>query len=161
MLFCMSPANAAVPTPSADLPDGIERLPLKLVATNQVPMVAPAATLRGVHTARIGLDPERCDRHRIRILRDLESIQKKVAEVYSIADGSRMSTDDPDRMLYGGPFFGPADRSTVTGRGGAGHVGHHEYGRCWLDLHVSRRGLAIGRPTATGAICGGAAAVRR
>ena len=45
-------------TPSADMPEGIERLPLKLVHSNHVPMLAPAATIKDADPARIGLDPE-------------------------------------------------------------------------------------------------------
>ena len=47
-------------TPRADLPDDIERIPLKTVHANKSPALAPLSVLNGVDTARIGLDIERC-----------------------------------------------------------------------------------------------------
>ena len=47
-------------TPTIDLPEGVERIPLKAIRTNHVPMLAPAATLKGVDCQRIGLDVNRC-----------------------------------------------------------------------------------------------------
>jgi exodeoxyribonuclease-1 len=94
-------------TPAADLPEDIERLPLKVVKTNAVPMVAPAATLRGVDTDRIGLDQERCLAHARIIGAALEPIRYKVMEVFGQAPV--FERDDPDTMLYSG-FFPAADK---------------------------------------------------
>ena len=47
----------------SDLPEGVERIALKAIHTNHVPMVAPAATLKGVDCQRIGLDQQRCFKH--------------------------------------------------------------------------------------------------
>ncbi len=53
----------------ADLPDDVERIPLKLVHANRVAALAPLSVLAGVDLARIGLDPPRCLRHLERLQR--------------------------------------------------------------------------------------------
>jgi exodeoxyribonuclease-1 len=99
-------------TAAADLPEGTERLPLKTIHTNKVPMLAPIETLRGVDLARIGLDPERCERHAASIREHLEDIRYKLMEVYARPhpDGPA----DPDLMIYSGDFFSNADRALMN-----------------------------------------------
>jgi exodeoxyribonuclease-1 len=103
-------------TPTADLPEGISRLPLKLVHSNHVPMLAPAATLKDVDTARIGLDPELCLRHASQMRAHLPAIRAKVIAVFSRGydddsrDEGEVSTSDPDLMLYSGGFLTDHDR---------------------------------------------------
>jgi exodeoxyribonuclease I len=99
-------------TPAADLPDGLDRLPLKAIHSNKVPMIAPAATLRGADPDRIGLDPERCARHADRIRRHLEDIRFKVMDVFAPPAGGEQ--EDPDLMLYRGGFFGNEDRALMN-----------------------------------------------
>jgi len=101
-------------TPAVDLPEGIERLPLKLVHSNHVPMVAPLGTLKGVDTKRIGMDPEQCYRNAQKILPALASIRNKVVEVFSHAGANFTDNSDPDRMLYSGSFFSSADRHLLN-----------------------------------------------
>jgi exodeoxyribonuclease-1 len=101
-------------TPAADMPEGISRLPLKLVHSNHVPMLAPAATLKDTDPARIGLDPELCLRHASQIRSHLPAIRAKVIEVFSRrfdddSEGSSQTTD-PDLMLYTGGFLSNHDR---------------------------------------------------
>ena len=97
-------------TPKADLPEGIERLSLKAIHGNQVPMVAPVSTLKGVDLARIQLDPERCRLHEKKIRASLVSVRRKVAEVFSVPFTDGQNQNDPDRMLYSGGFFSAADK---------------------------------------------------
>ncbi|MGD8346058.1 MAG: exodeoxyribonuclease I [Lysobacterales bacterium] len=96
-------------TPTADMPEGVERLPLKVVKTNGVPMVAPLGVLKGVDQERIGLDEALCRRNATRILPHLANVRQKVIETFSLSTGGHVS-DDPDRMLYSGDFFTSADR---------------------------------------------------
>jgi len=101
-------------TPAADLPEDVERLPLKMIHTNHVPMVAPAATLRDADPDRIGLDVQRCVQHAKRIAPQLGALRQKVVEVFAQpADGFEESTD-PDRMLYSGGFFSSSDRHLMN-----------------------------------------------
>ena len=100
-------------TPAADLPVDVERLPLKLIHSNHVPMLAPMATLRDADPARIGLDPDRCLRHAQALQAALPQVRAKVLEVFSrpfADDGTAGGDIDPDQMLYSGGFFSPGDR---------------------------------------------------
>ena len=76
-------------------------------------MLAPAATLKGVDTDRIGLDYALCMEHAAQIMPALTQVQHKVIEVFSEPGGYEESTD-PDRMLYSGGFFSGADRHLMT-----------------------------------------------
>jgi exodeoxyribonuclease-1 len=97
-------------TAAEDLPDDVDRLPLKVVQTNHVPMLAPMATLKGVDTARIKMDPERCLEHARVLMPALAAVRTKVAEVFGAPYAEPEGRSDPDRMLYSGAFFSPADR---------------------------------------------------
>jgi len=88
------------------LPEGVERIPLKLVHANKSPALAPLTVLSGVDTARIGLDVERCLRHLER-LRAAEGLAAKVQRVFAApAEGA---APDPELALYAG-FLPDADR---------------------------------------------------
>jgi len=100
-------------TPADDLPEDVERLPLKLVRSNHVPMVAPLATLRGVDTGRIQLDPERCLQNARQLLAALDVVRDKVIGIFTQPFAGKDSSD-PDRMLYSGGFFSAADRHLMT-----------------------------------------------
>ena len=66
--------------------------------------------LAGVDTARIRLDPDRCQRH-LQMLLDAPGIAEKVGAVF--ASASRESeAADPDLALYHG-FLGDADRKLL------------------------------------------------
>ena len=90
----------------------MQRIPLKAVHSNKVPMLAPAATLKGMDPQRIGLDPERCQHNTQTLLRNLPAVRSKVMEVFTRppADGA----NDPDVMLYSGGFFSTRDRSLMN-----------------------------------------------
>jgi len=95
-------------TPADDLPDGVERIPLKAVHTNHVPMVAPAATLKDVDCQRIGLDPQRCFDNAQKIVAALPQIRNKVMDVFK--PYPPVTGADPDHMIYSGDFFSHQDR---------------------------------------------------
>jgi len=95
-------------TPASDLPEGVERIPLKAIHTNHVPMVAPAATLKNVDCQRIGLDPERCFKHAEKLIQVLPQIRNKVMDVFKPYPPG--ADTDPDQMIYSGGFFSNTDR---------------------------------------------------
>ncbi|MFC1689430.1 exodeoxyribonuclease I [Pseudomonadota bacterium] len=97
-------------TAADDLPEGIERLPLKAIHGNHIPMLAPLGTLSGVDTDRIKMDPEQCKQHARQLLTSLETIREKVVKVFAASGGAFGESTDPDRMLYSGGFFSGADR---------------------------------------------------
>ncbi len=95
-------------TPAHDLPEGVERIALKAIHSNHVPMVAPSATLKGVDCQRIGLDPQRCFDHAKKLTRVLPQIRNKVMDVFKPYPPG--TNTDPDQMIYSGGFFSHHDR---------------------------------------------------
>jgi exodeoxyribonuclease-1 len=95
-------------TPASDLPEGVERIALKAIHSNHVPMVAPAGTLKGVDCRRIGLDPERCYENARKLKAALPQLRNKVMEVFKPYPGG--TDTDPDHMIYSGGFFSGHDR---------------------------------------------------
>ncbi|NNJ78060.1 MAG: exodeoxyribonuclease I [Xanthomonadales bacterium] len=101
-------------TPAADMPEGIERLPLKLIQSNHVPMVAPLGTLRGADTERIGLNAEQCLENARRLVAHLPLVRQKVSDVFAHAHAGFEPASDPDRALYSGGFIPAADRHLMN-----------------------------------------------
>jgi exodeoxyribonuclease-1 len=99
-------------TPVADLPEGFTRLPLKVIHSNHLPMIAPVASLHEVDTARIQLDVDRCLQHARLLLQSMPLLKPKVIEVFSrpFDDEGTSAHADPDQMLYSGGFFAPSDK---------------------------------------------------
>jgi exodeoxyribonuclease-1 len=98
-------------TPASDLPEGVERIPLKSIASNHVPMVAPMATLRDVDCDRIGLDPQRCLKHAEQLKEVLPQIRNKLMDVFKPYQPGAQT--DPDQMIYSGGFFSNYDRALM------------------------------------------------
>lgn len=115
-------------TPAADLPADESRIALSTVATNRVPMLAPASVLQGVDLDRIGLDPDRCEAHARRIGTALPALRAKLREVYTPPPPA--PGDDPDAMLYTGNFFSNADRAEMRRilTTPSGELGQHDWG---------------------------------
>lgn len=97
-------------TPRADLPEGVERLALKVVRANHCPALAPLSVLANVDLARIGLDPQRCGRHAER-LRAAADVPAKVARLFG-AGRTEREPEDADLALYSGGFLADSDRDT-------------------------------------------------
>lgn len=95
-------------TPIADLPEGVERLPLKAIKSNAVPMIAPASVLEGVDPERIGLDRSRCARNAQYLSARLHTVRRKLSEVFHREPEA--GGTDPDFAIYSGGFFPDADR---------------------------------------------------
>ena len=95
-------------TARTDLPEDKPRIGLKLVRANRAPALAPLKTLAGVDLARIQLDPERCERHRQKLLK-APDLAEKVRQVF--AAPSRTAAEDADVALYSGGFISDADRA--------------------------------------------------
>ncbi|MCW8926950.1 MAG: exodeoxyribonuclease I, partial [Xanthomonadales bacterium] len=99
-------------TSADDLPDDVERIALKSIHTNHVPMIAPARTLQGVDCQRIGLDPEHCYRNAEKLLAALPRLRGKLMDVFApLPPGGET---DPDHMIYSGGFFSNADRKLMA-----------------------------------------------
>ncbi len=96
--------------PTADLPEGEQRIPLKAVHINKSPMLAPLNTLTEAIRDKLSLDLDMCEENRQRIL--TANIADKVSEVFSINEFE--AATDPDSMLYGGGFFSHADARNMA-----------------------------------------------
>ena len=96
-------------TTTADLPDGLERLPIKTIKTNRAPMLAPASTLKGVDTQRIQLDLEQCYTN-AETLKSNPLLRQRI--VNTLAHREFPSSNDPDTMLYQG-FIPSNDRQQL------------------------------------------------
>ncbi len=94
-------------TARSDLPEDVERIPLKTIHANRSPALAPISVLKGVDHARIALDPVRALAHldRLRGARDLVA---KLHRVFT-RGASREPAVDPELALYDG-FLPDADK---------------------------------------------------
>jgi len=93
-----------------DLPEGVERVPLKTIHVNKSPALAPLSVLHGVDTARIRLDLDRSMAH-LEVLRAAVGLAQRVREVF-VQERPR-EVLDPELALYGG-FASDADRRRCT-----------------------------------------------
>ena len=94
-------------TPTADLPEGVARLPIKGVHLNKSPIVVGnLKALRPEQAARWGVDMAAAERHweHLRALPDLSALWPAVYARPALAEAPDMDED-----LYGG-FVGNADR---------------------------------------------------
>lgn len=102
-------------TATADLPEGVERIPLKTVHVNRCPVLAPLKVIRPADVQRLGLDLARCTAHAAQISA-AANLSVKIAEVFTVEEHSLLN-EDPDWAIYSGGFFSAADRrlmQTVT-----------------------------------------------
>lgn len=94
-------------TPSADLPKGVERIPLKVVHVNRSPVIGPLSTLTPAAREEWQMDPAAEARH-LEALRHASGLADKLAAVFDSRDRFAPRSD-PDRDLYGS-FLSDADR---------------------------------------------------
>lgn len=92
----------------ADLPEDVERIPLKTIHANKSPALAPMNALTGVDLARIALDPERALTHLDR-LRNADGLMAKLHAVFARSN-VRDAPVDPELALYSGGFPDDADK---------------------------------------------------
>lgn len=94
-------------TPRADLPEGVQRVPVRTIHVNRSPALAPLAVLKGTDTTRIGLDVDANLAHGAR-LREAVGLAEKLRRVYANA-AAAAPAEDAELALYGG-FLPDADR---------------------------------------------------
>jgi len=93
-------------TRAADLPQGMQRLPLKSIHLNKSPMVVRQLnTLKAEHAAQWGIDYAVCERHAL-AARDLPDMSAIWADVFQREAHAAL---DVEQDLYSG-FIGNADR---------------------------------------------------
>lgn len=94
-------------TKSDDLPEGIERIPLKEVHINKCPAVMPLKTMDEKTAERLKINVEKCQENRNKIINNIESLTDKTRKVFSDHDFPTIT--DTDAQLYSGGFFNDAD----------------------------------------------------
>lgn len=92
-------------TSTDKLPEGEQRISLKIIHANKSPMLAPLTTLSEKVIADLNIDLLNCEVNRQAILNS--AAEAKLAEVF-LRNEFEPETD-PDLMLYGGGFFSYAD----------------------------------------------------
>jgi exodeoxyribonuclease-1 len=98
-------------TPRADLPEGVQRIPLRTVRANRAPALAPLSVLKGADLERLQLDLDRSLAHR-NALRAAEGLVEKVRRVFARA-ADLPPPEDPELALYGG-FLPDADKRLLA-----------------------------------------------
>lgn len=98
-------------TPKADLPEGVDRVPLKTVHLNKCPALAPMNALRPEDVERLQLDLLACDRH-LEALRQVAGLSGRVRAIVGAAEPRPPA--DPDLALYE-RFIPEADRRLLEG----------------------------------------------
>ena len=98
-------------TRSDELPEGVQRIPIKTIHLNKCPVVAPVNTLTPESAERWQIDLVAA-RKNAEQLQVSPSLAQKVVEVYH--DRTFEPISDPDQNLYGGGFFSDQDRSLMN-----------------------------------------------
>lgn len=99
-------------TAKADLPEGVERIPLKTIHINKCPIVAPAKVLRASDAERLGIDIAKCQKHKD-LIQQSSDLQSKLHQVFSGHSFSADADSDPDLMIYSGGFFSNQDKQMM------------------------------------------------
>ncbi|GFO71253.1 exodeoxyribonuclease I [Bathymodiolus japonicus methanotrophic gill symbiont] len=99
-------------TAKADLPVGVERIPLKTVHINKCPIVAPAKVLRACDAERLGIDITKCQKHKD-LIQQSGDLQSRLHQVFSGHSFSVDADPDPDLMIYSGGFFSNQDKQMM------------------------------------------------
>ncbi len=100
-------------TAKADLPEGVERIPLKTIHINKCPIIAPEKVLRPNDAERLQIDREQCYLHRD-LIQQSQDIIAKLTQVFSARKYAADSHPDPDLMIYSGGFFSAADKQVMN-----------------------------------------------
>jgi len=99
-------------TRAADLPAGVERIPLKTVHLNRCPVLVPINTLRPVDAERLSLDLDGCRSH-LEALKADSALATKLQAVFTKPQPDTPA-EDPDFMIYSGGFFSGPDKQKMA-----------------------------------------------
>ena len=88
-----------------DLPEGVTRLPIKLIHLNKCPVLATPKLLDSATANRLGIDKQACEAHWQKLM--AYDVEEKLREMY-LLDQFTPSTD-PEARLYDG-FIGDTDK---------------------------------------------------
>ncbi len=97
-------------TPNADLPEGMERLPIKLIRANRCPMISPMSVLSDEASDRLGIDLAAVHDRRQR-LELANNFKQRLGRLFS---STGQGANDPELALYDG--FVPRGDQAVLAR---------------------------------------------
>ncbi|TAN66222.1 MAG: exodeoxyribonuclease I [Methylobacter sp.] len=98
-------------TATADLPEGVSRIPLKTVHINKCPILAPVSVIRPEDAQRLEIDLELCQAN-IDKIKSSVGLAEKVAAVFD-GQGYAEQDSDPDLEIYSGGFFSENDKKQM------------------------------------------------
>jgi len=98
-------------TAKDDLPEGVERIPLKTIQANKCPIIAPFTTLTSDAAKQYKIDLNKSRQHYDSV-RSSPGLREKIQKVFSSTEFIKRT--DPDCLLYGGAFFSDADRVAMN-----------------------------------------------
>lgn len=96
---------------SADLAEGVARIPLKTVHLNKCPVLAPINVIKPADAQRLQLDLPTCYENLKKLTKAVE-LKEKIAEVFTQKFNPKNS--DPDLAIYSGGFLSESDRQKLT-----------------------------------------------
>jgi len=99
--------HARVFTASDQLPDGIDRVPLKTIHLNRSPAIAPLSVLRPGDEPRLGIDLQSCMTNAQTLLQHQNVLRDKLKRVFTSRPA--IDTSDPEEQLYDA-FIPDSDR---------------------------------------------------
>ena len=94
-----------------ELPEDVERIPLKQMHVNKCPVIAPLNTLDEATAERLQIDLAQCEAHRQQLLTTIDTVTTKVNAVFEQNDFPE--SDDVDAQLYSGGFFSRDDMARM------------------------------------------------
>lgn len=102
--------KARIFTRREDLPEGVERIPIKAVHINKCPIVAPVSVVTPEVSERLGIDLQQCRRH-LDLLKEATGLAQKIQAIFEGREFE--ATSDPDTAIYSGGFFSSHDRQLM------------------------------------------------
>jgi len=97
-------------TPSAELEEGVERIPLKTIHYNRSPIVASPAVLPPNRAEHFGVNLDACREHWEK-LNAMPQLPRRIANIYR--QEQHPGETDPDYMIYSGGFFSENDKQLM------------------------------------------------
>lgn len=98
-------------TPAAELPEGVQRIPLKQIHINKCPVVVPLKTMDANAANRLNIDIDACLQHRELILQHIDEFASKTSSIFQ--NNEFPEVNDPDGQLYSGGFFSREDSQRI------------------------------------------------